>query len=161
MFKFTKIKLFLSKIFFGGNNAPTKKSNNISIIDTPNKLAQGILDEKTSKLVDILTTNIKSDNSFDIEVESDIIYEQLTTLGFPVKRTIVPGTVTFIIVDEVFLTYLDVVYNTNSIKEYILNIFYKINPNSTTYTELTFAGKFKEFKNVMSKITTNKQNLIT
>ena len=82
-------------------------------------------------------------SEFDIEKEADIIYERLLALGFVVERTIQQyGIVTFVIVDEIFITYIDMIYGSKAVKEYIVNVMFKINViKETKHLELKLSKK--------------------
>lgn len=94
----------------------------------------------------------KSVSTFNIEHIIDDNYDKLKTFNLPVKVHVQAGTVTFIIVDEIFITYIDLVYNTTHIKEYVVTIFYKILYPDPDYTELVLAKKVKTFEEVLQLI---------
>lgn len=102
-------------------------------------------------------TNLPTPNAstFDIEIVIDDTYTKLKQLGHPIKVHVQLGTVTFIIVDEIFLTYVDLVYNTTYVKEYIVNIFYKIKHPELDYTELFMAKTVKSLDEVLNLLNTN------
>ena len=104
----------------------------------------------------VSTVDTTSDvSTFDIGIVIDDTYAKLKQLGHPIKVHVQLGTVTFIIVDEIFITYVDLVYNTTYVKEYVVNVFYKIKHPAPDYTELVITRKVKTLDEVLNLLNTD------
>ena len=120
------------------------------------EVVQEYFGDKLAKLADPNNYVQTNEPEFDIEPLADEIYNTFIDAGFIVKRSIVYGLLTFVIVDERYETYLDVTYGTKGVKDYILNVMEYRKVGDRKISELATSKKATNLNEVYSILNLNK-----
>lgn len=148
------IKKYFSKVQESTETMPP------ATIQPTKETIEGYFGDKLTKLSDPKNYVPDGTPDFDIEPLADDIYNTLINAGFIVKRSIVYGLVMFVIVDEMFETYLDITYGTKGVKDYVLNVMAYKRFGDKKISEATVSRKTTDLNEVYSILNVNKNKQI-